>query len=79
MSNTSSSYGFPFIYAQDEEEETTEVHEQLKLYSTIDWSKYIPESVSAQKKEPACECGAFKANGLKKGQAGHSTWCPWRK
>ena len=24
-----------------------------------------------------CECGAFKASGTGKGQAGHSTWCPW--
>jgi hypothetical protein len=25
-----------------------------------------------------CECGAFKAMGAGRGNAGHSSWCPWR-
>lgn len=26
-----------------------------------------------------CECGAYKGIGAKKGDAGHSGWCPWSK
>lgn len=25
-----------------------------------------------------CECGAYKAMGIKKNQVGHSAWCPWK-
>ena len=68
MSNTSKTHNIPTFYLSDEITD-------LNKYSTIDWSKYIPKAVSASK----CECGAFKTNGIKKGQIGHSDWCPWSK
>jgi hypothetical protein len=26
-----------------------------------------------------CECGAYKVYGTKRGERGHSAWCPWSK
>ena len=33
--------------------------------------------VSPPSERAGCECGSFKALGIQKGMAGHSTWCPW--
>lgn len=27
----------------------------------------------------SCECGALKVYGTKRGERGHSDWCPWAK
>ena len=77
MSNTSKTHNVAVTYAPTEAKED---YEHLKLYSTIDWSKFMPTDGLPQKKEePQCECGAFKVSGLSRGQPGHSSWCPWVK
>ncbi|NDD85859.1 hypothetical protein EBZ38_16485 [bacterium] len=77
MSNTSQTHNIPVTYASSE---PLKAYEQLRLYSTIDWSKYMPiDGLPPKKEEPQCECGAFKVSGLNRGQPGHSSWCPWVK